>query len=113
MATGEASHPVQIDQFFAGPGGRAERLPHLIEVADDWAGSSGRRQGVEAALADITATDAFHAYTGAQLLNALRDQAAANQASATAALARRITRAVLTRPFRQNAGDWNPHEDVD
>ena len=34
-------------------------------------------------------------------------------AHATAALARRITRALLTRSFRQNAGDWETHEDGD
>ena len=44
-------------------------------------------------------------------MTALRDRAAANDAQATASLARRITRALLTRSFRQNPGDWDEHED--
>ena len=42
----------------------------------------------------MTATEEFHAYPGHQLLTALRDHAADNDAHATATLARRITRAL-------------------
>ncbi|HXW25687.1 MAG TPA: decarboxylase, partial [Xanthobacteraceae bacterium] len=37
--------------------------------------------------------------------------AESGDASAAARLARRITRALLTRSYRQNAGDWDAHED--
>ena len=59
----------------------------------------------------MTATEEFHAYPGLKLITALRDAAAADDSHATATLARRITRALLTRSFRQNAGDWASHED--
>ncbi len=111
MSKGASSHPVRIDQFFAGPGARADQWRHLVEVAEAWSGGSGNRETFEAALAEMTATEEFHAYPGLRLLTALRDHAAAGDASATAALARRITRAVLTRSFRQNAGEWDAHED--
>ena len=84
---------------------------NLVELAEAWSGGSGDRAKFEAALAEMTATEEFHAYPGSQLMTALRDHAAANDARATAALARRITRALLTRSFRQNAGDWDAHED--
>jgi arginine/lysine/ornithine decarboxylase len=113
MSKGSSTQAVRIDQFFAGPGARGDQWRDLVEVAEAWAGGSDSREKFEAALADMTATEEFHAYPGAQLLTALRDHAVANDASATVALARRITRAVLTRSFRQNAGDWDAHEDGD
>jgi arginine decarboxylase len=59
----------------------------------------------------MMATEEFHAYPGPGLMTSLRDHAAENDAQATASLARRITRALLTRSFRQNAGDWEAEED--
>jgi arginine decarboxylase len=111
MSKGASSQPIRIDRFFAGPGARADQWRHLVEVAEAWSGGSGNREEFEAALAEMTATEEFHAYPGLKLMTALRDHAAAGDASATAALARRITRAVLTRSFRQNAGEWDAHED--
>jgi arginine decarboxylase len=59
----------------------------------------------------MTPTEEFHAYPGPQLLTALRDHVAPNDARAAATLARRITRAVLTRSFRHHTTDWDAHED--
>src|SRR5207244_473767 len=56
-------------------------------------------------------TEEFHAYPGPQLMAALHDHAAENDGPATASLARRITRALLTRSFRQGPGDWEADED--
>ena len=82
-----------------------------MELAEAWSNGSGNRDKFETALAEMTATEEFHAYPGLQLMTALRDHAAENDAQATASLARRITRALLTRSFRQNPGDWEEHED--
>ncbi len=84
-----------------------------MELAQAWSGGSGDRARLEAALAEMAATEEFHAYPGAPLMTALRDHAAANDPRATEALARRITRALLTRSFRRNAGDWDAHDDDD
>jgi arginine decarboxylase len=111
MSKGSSPHPVRIDQFFAGPGARADQWRDLVESAEAWSGGSSDRAKFEAALAEMTATEEFHAYPGLKLMTALRDHAAADDAHATAALARRITRALLTRSFRQNAGDWDAQED--
>jgi arginine decarboxylase len=105
------SQPARIDQFFAGPGARGDRWRNLVELAESWAAGSSSRPEVEAALGELTATEEFHAYPGLELMAALRERAAEGDARATAALARRLTRAILTRSFRQNPADWDPHED--
>src|SRR6185295_3527822 len=106
-------HPVRIDQFFAGPGARADRWAQLTELADAWSNGSSNRAKFEATLAEMTAMEEFHAYPGPQLMTALHGHVTGNDPHATAALVRRITRALLTRSFRQSAGDWNTHEEGD
>jgi arginine decarboxylase len=103
-------HGSQIDRFFAGPGARGDQWRNLVELAEAWSHSVGSRNKVEAALDETTSTEEFHAYPGLELISALREHVAENDAHATASLARRITRAVLTRSFRQNPGDWDVHE---
>ena len=111
MDEGANRPTVRIDRFFAGPGARADQWYQLVELAESWSRGSADRAAFEAALAELMATEEFHAYPGLKLMTALRDAAAANDAHATASLARRITRALVTRSFRQNAGDWEAHED--
>src|SRR5262245_20606580 len=110
MPSGASRHRIQIDRFFAGPGARGDQWRDLVELAAAWSKSSGDRTKVEAALAEMTVTEEFHAYPGPQLITALRGCIAENDAHATVSLARRITRAILTRSFRQNAGDWDANE---
>src|SRR5262245_27618091 len=105
--------PIRIDRFFASPGARADHWSHLVELAEGWSNGSNTRSNFETGLAGMTATEEFHAYPGQVLMTALREHVAADDAHATAVLARRITRALLTRSFRQNAGDWDTHEDGD
>jgi arginine decarboxylase len=111
MSTAANRHPARIDQLFAGPGARADQWRNLVEVAEAWSNGSGDRDKFEALLAEMTATEEFHAYPGLQLMASLRHHAAQNDAQATASLVRRITRALLTRSFRQNLGDWDADED--
>jgi arginine decarboxylase len=106
-------HAIRIDQFFAGLGARCDQWRQLVDRAEAWAQGSGSRADFETALDEMTAREEFHAYPGHQLLTALRDHATSNDARATALLVRRITRALLTRSFRQHASDWDPHEDAD
>ena len=92
MSKGARPFP-RIDQFFAGPGARGDQWTNLVEMAEAWASNSGGRAKFDTALAEMAATEEFHAYPGPQLMTALRDRAAANDAQAAAALARRIARA--------------------
>jgi arginine decarboxylase len=110
MSRGDGRSQIRIDQFFAGLGARGDQWRRLVELAEAWSEGRGSRAGFEAALAELSATEAFHAYPGYHLLGALRDHVAANEARAAAALARRITRALLTRSYRQHASDWDAHE---
>jgi arginine decarboxylase len=111
MTKTATSHPVQIDRFFAGPGARGDHWQNLAELAEAWVRDPAGRAKFETALGEMAATEGFYAYPGPQLMAALRDQADANDAQATARLARHITRAILTRSYRQNIGDWEAHED--
>ena len=111
MSEAAVSQATRIDQIFAGPGARGDQWRNLVELAEAWATGAGSRPKVEAALAEMAATEAFHAYPGFQLMTALRDRVAENDARATASLARRITRAILTRSFRQNLADWEAREE--
>ena len=101
----------RIDQFFAGPGARGDQWRKLVELGEGWSAGTSDRGSVEAALAEMTPTEEFHAYPGAQLMTALLDHVTSNDAHAAATLARRITRALLTRSFRHHATDWDAHED--
>jgi arginine decarboxylase len=106
-----SSRSAGIDRLFATPGARADRWRNLTELAETWAKNSGSRAEFETAFADMAATEAFHAYPGPQLLAALRNSATNDDAQATASLARRITRALLSKSFRHNPGDWTADED--
>ncbi len=113
MSKAAVGHPRRIDQFFPGLRARGDQWRDLVELAEAWSNGAGSRAKVEAALTEMTATEEYHAYPGLQLMTSLRDRAADNEARATASLARRITRAMLTRSFRQNSGDWEAHGDDD
>src|SRR6516225_9513848 len=106
MSKGTHRDPGQIDRLFAGLGARGDRWRNLVELAEAWSNGSGDRAKFEAALAELTATEEYRAYPGSQLMAALRDHAAENDAPATASLARLITRAILTRSYRHHPGEW-------
>ncbi len=70
----------RIDQFFAGPGSRADHWRDLQDHAQAWVNGTGSRTDFENAFAEMAALEEFHAYPGAHLLNALEDLAAATLA---------------------------------
>jgi arginine decarboxylase len=111
MTEAAIGHPNRIDQFFAGPGARGDRWRSVVEAAEAWSSGSGSRAGFDAAFGETAAIEEFHAYPGSQLIAALRDHAAENDAPSTAALARRITRGILNRSYRHNPDDWDAHEE--
>ena len=111
MSEKAARHPARIDQLFVGPGARADQWRDLAELAEAWSSGRASRDKLQDALAGMRATEEFHAYPGLPLLQALREHVAENHAQATASLARRITRTLLTRSFRGNPGDWDADED--
>ena len=103
----------RIDQFFSGPGARADEWRGLVEAAKAWSSGSGDRTGFEEKLSQLAITEEYHAYPGLRLMAALTERAAAGDAAGTLALAMRITQSLQTRSFRQHAGDWDAHADAD
>src|SRR5262249_2954509 len=108
-----ASEPVRIDQFFAGPGARADRWRDVVDAAQAWSSGRGDRGKFQDALAGIGATEEYFAYPGARLIKALQDAAAANDARATLNLARGMATALVTRSFRQHGEGLAAHNGGD
>ncbi len=106
-----ANEPVRIDQFFAGPGARADRWRDVVDAAQAWSVGRGDRAKFEQSLGGIGATEEYFAYPGSRLLKLLQDTAAANDARATTNLARGIATALVTRSFRQHADNLAPKDD--
>src|SRR3954447_14700766 len=96
----------RIDQFFSGPGARADGWRDLVEAAKAWS-RGGDRANYDTALAELSVTEEFHGYPGLQLMAALREAASAGDVSTSYGLAMRITQALATRSFRQHASDWS------
>jgi arginine decarboxylase len=113
MATKESPRSNDIDRFFAGPGSRADRWRDLVQLAEVWVANPHKGADVKSAISEMIPTEEFHAYPGTHLLAALQDHAAEDDAREVAALARRITRALLTKSYRQNSGSSDAGESDD
>src|SRR3954447_24844286 len=98
----------RVDQFFSGPGERADDWRDLVEAAKTWA-RGGDRAKYDSALTDLSVTEEFHGYPCLQLMGALGE--AAGDSATSLALATRITQALQTRSFRQHAGDWSEKDE--
>ncbi|HEY1543039.1 MAG TPA: decarboxylase [Xanthobacteraceae bacterium] len=97
---------VRIDQFFAGPGARADQWRAMVDTARAWASGDGTPGDFKTALAAIAVIEEFFAYPGPHLMAALRDTAAAGEPNAALTLARRIATSLATRSFRHHESDW-------
>jgi arginine decarboxylase len=102
----------RIDQFFSGPGGRADDWRELVEAAKAWA-KGGNRAKYDAALSDLSVMEEFHGYPGLHLMAALKEASASGDAATSFGLSTRIVQALQTRSFRQHAGDWSLHDGGD
>ncbi|MGY4474117.1 decarboxylase [Bradyrhizobium sp. USDA 3364] len=96
----------RIDQFFSGPGGRADNWRDLVAAAKAWS-NGGDRATYDAALSALAVTEEFHGYPGLHLITALKEAASSGDAATSLALSTRITQALQTRSFRHHAGDWS------
>jgi arginine decarboxylase len=103
----------RIDQFFSGPGARADEWRGLVEAAKAWSSGSGDRAGFEEKLSQLSITEEYHGYPGPRLMAALKERASAGDAAGSLSLAMRLAQALQTRSFRQHTGDWDVHADDD
>ena len=60
----------RIDQFFSGPGARADEWRGLVEAAKAWSSGSGDRAGFDKKLSQLATTEEYHAYPGRRLMAA-------------------------------------------
>src|SRR5258708_9406166 len=111
MANQDQVQEHRIDQFSVGPGARADNWRFLVDAAKAWSEGSGSRNRFDALFDQLEVTEEYHGYPGSRLMAALKEAAASDDASATAALATRILQSLQTRSFRQHANDWDVHED--
>jgi arginine decarboxylase len=100
----------RIDQFFSGPGGRADAWRDLVEAAKIWA-RGGDRAKYDAVFSDLALTEEFHGYPGLHLMAALKEAAAGGDAATSLALSTRIAQALTAKSFRQHAGDWSSQDE--
>jgi arginine decarboxylase len=105
------SQEARIDQFFTGPGARADHWRDLVEAAKAWARIPEGRGQFEALLARLAVTEEYHGYPGPHLMAGLKDRAASDDPAGTLSLATRITQALQMRSFRQHAAEWSLHDD--
>ena len=112
MSSKTASKPARIDAFFATPAAREDRWRDLIDTAKAWSAGRGNRTAFEAALDEVAVIEEFYGYPGPNLMSALRNRAEADDAAGVAALAWRISTALLNRSFRQHAADWDAHGEI-
>jgi len=102
----------QIDQFLLLHSARADKWRELTTMADAWAKQQGDRLKLEAVLSALEAVEEYHAYPGPQLLAALRESIAANDAGGAARLARRISNGLLTDAYRSRSAEWDVHDEM-
>jgi arginine decarboxylase len=107
------SEEQRIDRFFSGPGARADDWRSLVETAKSWSAGATDRARFEKLLSQVEITEEFHAYPGLRLMAELKERTASSDTAGVLALVMRISQALNTRSFRQHAGDWDVHSDVD
>src|SRR3954447_12223154 len=94
----------RIDHLYA----RADRWGDLASVAGRWANGTTDRDTVASAFAELSLQEEFHAFPGGRLMAALRDRLDIERDSAQpfAALARRISAAVVTGDYKHDLSEW-------
>src|SRR6187549_2670224 len=101
-----------LDHFFSSSAARLDRWRELNAKAQAWAAdarsgkSRGGRSAVEAALADVRGLEDFFAFPGLRLMNALAERVASDDALGTGRLVRRISGALLSGSYRDDASEW-------
>ncbi|MEJ1156694.1 decarboxylase [Prosthecomicrobium sp. N25] len=102
----------RIDHFFSMPSARADGWRALADVAGAWADGRAAVGAVAEAFATATGMEDFHAFPGARLLAALKERLAAGEAKGFAALARRLSAAIVTRDYKYDPAEWETGDET-
>ena len=106
MKQAQEAQQRRVDHFFSMPAARADRWRDLTALAGDWAAGEADRKVVEAAFEALGPIESFHAFPGKRLMTSLRERLHAGSAEAFAELARRLSRSIITRHYKQSAAEW-------
>ncbi|MHA3979832.1 ornithine decarboxylase [Halovulum sp. GXIMD14794] len=102
----------RIDHFFSLPGARTDRWRALHAAARYWARGRGDKDTVRGLFGELGPYEAFFAYPGRSLLASLRQRIDGGRAEAASILAQRISEAILTRSYKEDADVWQSAEAV-
>jgi len=111
-------HAPKIDHFFSAVAARLDLWRDLSRAAQAYAASPASRgeAGLQAAchhaLTALVPIEAFQAYPGPRLLNAIKERVAGGDAFGTARLVQRVSSALMSQSFRSDAGEWDPEDDA-
>src|SRR4029450_4486515 len=102
----------KIDHFFSAVAARLDLWSDLSRAAQAWAATAASRgeaslqAACQEALTALLPIEAFQAYPGARLLNAIKERLAGGDAMGTARLVQRVSSALMSRSYRSDAGEW-------
>ena len=108
----------KIDHFFSAVAARLDLWRDLSRAAQAWAanpasrGDAGLQAACNEALTALLPMEAFQAYPGARLLNAIKERLAGGDALGTARLVQRVSSALMSRSYRSDAGEWESEDDA-
>src|SRR5947207_10113957 len=106
-----------LDHFFSSSAARLDRWRELNAKAQAWAADArsakpgGGRAAVEAALAEVRPLEDFFAFPGLRLMKTLAERVASDDALGTGRLVRRMSGALLSGSYRNDAGEWESSDD--
>src|SRR5881394_1961448 len=115
--TSPATSTPQLDHFFSSSAARLDRWRELNAKAQAWAADArggkpgGGRAAVETALAGVSALEDFFAFPGPRLMKTLAERIASDDALGTGRLVRRMSGALLSGSYRNDAGEWESSDD--
>ena len=69
-------------------------------------GDAGLQSACNEALTALVPMEAFQAYPGGRLINAITERLSAGDALGTARLVQRVSSALMSRSYRSDAGEW-------
>jgi len=108
----------KIDHFFSAVAARLDLWRDLSRTAQAYAanpasrGDAGLQAACHDALTALLPMEAFQAYPGARLINAMKERLAGGDALGTARLVQRVSSALMTQSYRVDAAEWESDDDA-
>ena len=108
----------RLDHFFSAVAARLDLWRDLSRAAQAWAanpasrGDAGLQAACNEALTALLPMEAFQAYPGGRILNAIKERVAGGDAMGAARLVQRVSSALMSRSYRSDAGEFEAEDDA-